>query len=197
MLFRSKELSYDRRVVYDTLDKLYNAGRVGKKKVHGVESYSATAPEIVAQEFQDKYEGLVLKFDELKSRKTSDLDVNMLKGPNAIRTLVRNAQDEKSEILLLGRGGRLIEQLRDAKYQFVSKMAELDWKMIQTKEYSNKEFAPKQLKIINKDFSTAFLTFGNKVYLFSAADEIEVIEIVNQEFAETFSTYFNVIWQSI
>ena len=200
MLFRSPKiattLNIDRRTVYDTLNHLLKKGRVSKISVQNKDIYSSTDVELINKELYESYLNFKKIIPELKKSEENKSKVNILVGLNAIKILVNKALEEKDKILLLGRGGYLAEQLRNSKYQYVSKLAKLNWKMIQTPNYSNEFFKPKAIRYLPKNikFETAFLTFSNKVYLFSKSEEIMLIEITDKNFSKTFKEYFNIFW---
>jgi len=175
---------------------LRKAGSQKRKKVQGTDNFSVIDASLIAKEYYNKYLHFKKIVPNLKKRTKEKTEVNVLFGKKAIETLVTNALREKGEIVLLGRGGYLIEQLGEAKHQYISKLKELDWKMIQTKDYKNKEFKPKEIRYLpeGSNIDTAFLTFSNKVYLFSKQKEIFIIEITDKSFANTFKTYFELFW---
>ena len=148
LLTREKELSapkiasllnIDRRTVYDIINSLFHKGYISRKKVQGKEIFSATNPEFIVEEFSEKIKNLknaipIFKKAANKAHERYQ-EVNILYGKRAIQLLVANAIKAKSEILLMGRGGHLIDQLEGSKHQFISKLKSLNWKMIQTSDY--------------------------------------------------------------
>ncbi len=192
----ASELNIERRTVYDVLNSLFKKGWVSKKHVQNTEIYSIIDASLIAKEAYDKYLNFKKIVPDLKRKESDKLEVNILFGIKAIQHLVTSALREKSELFLMGRGGYLIDQMGESKYQYIPKLNQLNWKMIQTEEYKNEEFRPKEIRYLPKGtvFETAFLTFSNKVYLFSKQKEIVLIEIVDPSFAETFRKYFQFFW---
>lgn len=199
----SKELSLDRRVVYDTLDMMAKKGFVIKSKVNNILHYESTNPEELKEKFYESfknYEKILPKLNQLK-QKQSKSEYKVWFGIPAINRMVNNALKSKSEVFLMGRGGYLIEQMKESRYQYIQKLNQLNWKMIQTLDYKKtlheKEFIPKEIKFLpeNINLDTAFLVFDDKLYLFTRKQQIEVIEIIGKSFAETFKVYFNLMWQ--
>lgn len=194
----SKILDIDRRTIYDTLNSLFKKGRISKKKVQNREIFSAVEAKLIKKEFEERLTQFEKIIPQLKKKEpTKSIEVNILYGTKAIQTLITKALESKSEIFLMGRGGYLIEQLREARHQYIPKINKLNLKMIQTSEYKNKEFKPKELKYLSKDikFDTAFLTFSNNLYLFSKHKEIFLIEIIDKSFADTYKKYFKIFWK--
>lgn len=191
-------LNIDRRTVYDLLNSLFQKGWISRKRVQNREVFSIINASIIAEEFNEKLKNFEKIIPELKIKEKTDYpQINVLYGLKAIQTIVNQALKCKGEILLMGRGGYLIKQLGESKYQYISKLNKLNWKMIQTEDYKNKEFKPKEIRYLPKriKFDTAFLTFSDKVYLFSKYEEIFLIEIINKAFAETFKEYFKLLWK--
>jgi sugar-specific transcriptional regulator TrmB len=190
-------LNIDRRTVYDTLNHLLKKGKVSKRSIQNKDVYSSTDIELINKEIYENYLDFKKIIPELKKSEKEKSKVNILLGLNAIKILVNKALEEKDEILLLGRGGYLAEQLKNSKYQYVPKLAKLNWRMIQTSDYSNNFFKPKSIRFLpeNVTFETAFLTFSDKVYLFSKSEEIMLIEIIDKNFSKTFKEYFNIFWK--
>lgn len=213
LLAREKELSapkiallldIDRRTVYDVINSLFHKGYISRKKVQGKEIFSATNPELIVEEFSEKIKNLknaipVFKKAINKVHETYQ-EVNILYGKRAIQLLVANAIKARSEILLMGRGGHLIEQLGESKHQFISKLKSLNWKMIQTSDYKRyfkkEEFIPREIRYLPEDIrlNVAYIVFDNKLYFFTKKKEIMLIEIVDETFATTFRTYFTLFW---
>ncbi len=213
ILAREKELSapkialllnIDRRTVYDVINSLFHKGYISRKKVQGKEIFSAINPELIVEEFSGKVENLRKGIAVFK-KETNKLhrgyqEVNILYGIRAIRLLINNALNSKSEILFMGRGGYLLEQMGESKNQFIHQLNSLNWKMIQTDDYrkihKKREFIPQEIKYIpeNINLGVAYIVFDNKLYFFTKKKDIQVIEIIDKEFADTFKTYFNLLW---
>lgn len=198
-------LNIDRRTVYDVINSLFHKGYVSRKKVQGKEVFSAVNPEIILDELTDKIENLknAIPLFKKEINKSEDYqEINVLYGVKAISLLVNNALKSKSEVLMMGRGGYLLEQLGESKHQFVSKLNSLNWKMIQThdyKKYSNKsDFVPKEVRYLpdNIKFDVAYIVFDDKLYFFTKKKEIMLIEIVDNKFADTFKAYFSLFWNA-
>ncbi len=190
----AKKLSFERRTTYDFLERLYVKGYVGRKKVNGVETYNAVKAEHIAEDIHQNYLNLLKVIPQLHPSKQESFSVNVLFGVKAVKQLVDNALKANSEVRLLGRGGLLIEQLGESKHQFVSKLSNIKWKMIQTRQYTDSNFKPSKIRFFDTEFETAFATFTDKVYLFSKQDDIVIIEITDKAFAKTFSRYFELLW---
>ena len=194
----AKELNMHRRTVYDLLDNLFNKGFISKKQINNKEVFSAVDSNIIAKEFYYKYISFKKAASNIKPKK-SNLSINVLKGNIAVKIIVENALKFKDEMLMLGRGGYTIEQLGDAIYQYIPRTKQLNWRMLQTVDYKKYkiDFAPKELRFLpqNMSFETGFLTFKDRVYLFSNDSDLVVIEITNLAFANTFRNYFEIIWQ--
>ena len=197
-------LDIDRRTVYDTINALFHKGYVSRKKIQGKEVFSAVNPEIIIDNFKDKIENFKKIIPELlKPREKENeryQEINILYGIRAVESLLNNALKSKSEILLMGRGGYLLEQLRESKHQFIPKLNSLNWKMIQTnyyKKHSKKEeFIPKEIRYLpdNIKLDVAYIVFDNKLYFFTKKKEIMLIEIIDKAFSDTFRTYFKLLW---
>jgi len=213
ILVKEKELSapkiasllgIDRRTVYDVINLLFRKGYVSSKKVQGKEIFSAIHPKYIAEDFSVKIDCLKKIIPLLTKQKVADefyQEVNILYGKRAIQILVDNAIKSKSEILLMGRGGYLLEQLEESKNQFILKLNSLNWKMIQTKKYKEihkkSGFIPKEIRYLSDETSldVAFIVFDNKLYFFTKKKEIQLIEIIDKGFADTFKAYFRLLWK--
>lgn len=197
----AKELSLDRRVVYDSLDIMARKGRVTVSKIMDVLHYGAVPPEELKSSVKDSllaFEGIVSQLNALR-KKGKESEVRTWFGIKAIDRIVNMALQSKEQVLLMGRGGYLIQQLGESRHQYISKLNLLDWKMIQTEDYkkTKSEFRPREIRYLPKSFvlETAYMVFEDKLYLFTKKEEIEVIEILDKSFAETYKQYFKIFWK--
>jgi hypothetical protein len=58
-------------------------------------------------------------------------------------------------------------------------------------------FKPQKLRYLPNHFkvNTAFAVCSDKLYLFTMKKEIEIIEIIDKDFADTYKKYFEVFWK--
>ena len=199
----SKELSLDRRTIYDNLDIMAKKGFIIKTKIKNILHYESINPEDLKEDFKQKfkdYEKILPKLNELKQKEVKS-EYKIWFGVPAVTRIINNAFKTNEEILLMGRGGYLIDQLKESRYQYIPKLKKLNWKMIQTGDYKKnlhkQEFIPRKIKYLPSDLNlnTAFIVFEDKVYLFTKKQEIEIMEIISKPFANTFKTYFNLFWK--
>ena len=193
-------LNLHRRTVYDILNKLIKNSYVSSKKINNKEVYSATDPKTIVRETYDNYLNFKKVISKLKTKEKNELRLNILQGHKAIKILVNNWLRSKEEASIIGRGGETIEQLKDSIYQYIPKTKQLKWKMIQKIEYKERYkglFKPDEIRFLteNINLETGFMVFSNRVYLFSKEKEIKLIEIIDENFAKTFKTYFEIIWK--
>jgi sugar-specific transcriptional regulator TrmB len=194
----AKLLNLERRTVYDTLNSMFQKGKISRIKVQGTNTFSATSPEILKENFLKKISDFKKIIPELKKKKKADYpEINILFGINAIKTLANKALKQNGEALLAGRGGYLTEQLKESMHQFKPITKKIKWRMIQTKGYSDPllnengktRFYPKNMKL-----GAAFAVFSDHLYLLSKHKEIYIIEIIDKDFADTFKNYFELMW---
>lgn len=195
----AKTLGIERRTVYDIIETLFKKGWVSKKQIHNNHIYSITNPELIEDDIYEKYKSfkkIVPRLKNLKKDKTYP-SINILYGKNAVKTLMLNLFKTKKNVSLMGRGGYLLEQLGDSKFQYIPKLKKLKLRMIQTKEFKDKLFELGQIRYFPKGakFDTAFLTFSDYVYLFAKYEDIVLIEIKDKNFAKTYKTYFEYFWK--
>ncbi len=193
----SSELNYHRRTVYDILDSLFHRGYILRKKVENKEIFSAIEAEVIAKEAYEHYLDFKKILPKLQAKEQEELKVNIISGTMAIKILVEKLLPEKGELLVMGKGGYTIEQLGDSIYQYYGKLQEVNWRMIQTKGYTNTKFKPKQLRYYPEELETGFIVFSNMVYLFPKEKDLRLIEITNMPFANTFRIYFESMWKHL
>ncbi|PIN93683.1 hypothetical protein COU54_02245 [Candidatus Pacearchaeota archaeon CG10_big_fil_rev_8_21_14_0_10_31_24] len=196
-------LNIDRRTVYDAINFLFHKGYISRKKVQGREIFSALHPDYIVKDFSDRIENFKKIIPVLlKPKETENLyqEINILYGLKAINLLITRAIKSKSEVFLMGRGGYLLEQLGKSKSQFIPKLNSLNWKMIQTNDYrkvhKKRDFIPKEIRYLpeNIKLDIAYIVFDNNLYFFTKKKEIQLVEIIDKGFAQTFKTYFNLLW---
>jgi sugar-specific transcriptional regulator TrmB len=197
----AKDLSLDRRVLYDSLDIMAKKGRIIITKVNNVSYYIAVPPKELKNQVEDsvdEFKKIIADLERLEVKK-KESEVRIWYGIKAVSRLIHSAMESKEEVLLMGRGGYLEEQLGDSKHQFIPKLNKIRWRMIQTQDYKRKKhkFKPHALKYLPKNINvnTAFAVTGNKLYLFTKKKQIEIIEIIDKDFADTHKSYFNMFWK--
>lgn len=197
----AKSVSQDRRVIYDILDLMAKKGMVSITKIKNVTNYEATPPEEILEQNKNsikEFQKIVPQLNKISPKKDHSY-LRIWYGVKAANRIINNALKSNSEFLLMGRGGYLLDQLGDAKYQYIPKLKKKKWRMIQTQEYKKypKEFKIKNMKYLPKDIKleTGFAMIGDIVYLFTKKHEIEVIEIMNKAFADTYKKYFEIFWE--
>ena len=161
----------DRRIIYDTLDSLFQKGWVKKNKINNVSHFTAIEKSFIEKTAKESFTNLNSFLKEPTIGEAPLTTVNILKGPRAIAILVQEAQGSKKEVLILGRGGLTIKQLAGAKYQYISKL-------------------PKQFQ-----FPGAFAICQDTIYLFPKQTEIMLIQIKDKSIADTFRIYFETFWK--
>ncbi len=197
----SKELSLDRRVLYDTLESMAKKGEVIITKIDNVAYYLSVPPEELKRQVEDSINEFKRVIPNLKQLgpKKKEGEVRIWYGINAARRIIHTAKESKEDLLLMGRGGYLEEQIGESKHQFIPILKQISWRMIQTWDYKGEKhhLKPKSIRYLPKDIklNTAFAVTEDKLYLFTKKKEIEIIEIIDQDFADTYKEYFKLFWK--
>lgn len=186
----AKELSLNRRTIYDICEKLHHQGYMKKQILNGTQLFKSQSPKLIAKELNQ----IAAELNTFKETKPTTPELNILKGSRSLLQAANSALETKSEVLVMGRGGLLLDQLKEAKYQFIPRMEKISWRMIQTPDYKNNLFKPKKIKVIKKKLETGFIVYDDTVLLLANTNDLQLIEIKDQAFANTYKIYFEMFW---
>lgn len=201
----SKEVKVHRRTIYDNLNMLINKGLVSFFTTKNVKYFNATNPKILKKIEEEKLaelNAILPSLNSFYSNQKKNPSVEILKGHDATKNLLFEMQNTKDEILWMGGGFKILEHLDFSREKIITQFQKLKLKIIQPtpkESLYKKYFSGKKIKFIDKKYSTGtvFFTFDNFVLLGTLVnDEFFIIKIENENIAQTYKNYFEIMWNN-
>lgn len=191
-----------RRTVYDTTETLIQKGLIGYILKNNARLFSATNPNKLLENLQEKEALLIPIVQELKKKldtKKEKEETLFYKGKQALKNIFEDQIDAK-EILILGASSEAYNIL-----QFYFKWHDQKRKKNRTKtriithDRKIKRIPLAQIRYIDEKYSNllAINIYKDKVAIILWAKEPIAILIKNKEIADSYRLYFELIWKSI
>lgn len=202
----AKHLSMDRSFVYGILNSLAHKGLVGYVVKENKRAYSASPPENLRKDIEEKQATASTLIEELQKfshAKQEERSVNMYEGKSALKVMARAILDEDNFCVLAGGAGQLtVEKLY---YELPHYIRELKKKKIKAKilvsvnklSFLEKflDFTCIKVRVLKKNVTKAtFILFGNKLAIYSLKEKPIVIIIEDSNIREALQTYFDILW---
>lgn len=201
----AKELDLQRRTVYDTSELLLKKGLISVFEIRGVRHFTARGPKVLESFLRKKQKALKSVMPDLKesfvSPRSPEPKLSIITDLDDFQQRVFDILRPKGEFSMFGRGGRTLEFLRRSQVQYVPRLKQTKWRMIQSetdkvKDYM-KYFDKSQVKFVPKKYvgKGAFSVSKKSVFLFfPVTDKHIVLEIEHPGMAKTFKNYFDLVW---
>ena len=198
----SRKSGLHRRVVYDTIEMLIQKGLIGFILRNNVKLFQASNPERVMEMIREKEEHLqniMPSLIGLYGKTKEKEETNFYKGKNGLKTVFEDMLNDKKEIIVLGASSLAYEVL---SFYF-------EWFDKRRKENKIKERiifnVSKKIKVPYADIRylpekyhspLAVNVYGNKVaiILWSQKNPFAIV-IKNDEIAEGYRKYFELLWK--
>jgi len=189
-----------RRTVYDTTEMLIQKGLVGYILKNNRRFFSATNPNKILENLQEK-EALLLpivhqlkeKLDETKEKE----ETVFYKGKQALKNIFEEQLSSK-EVLVLGASSEAYEilQFYFKWYDVKRKQRKVKVKII-THDKKIKDVPLAEVRYLGEEYAnpTAINIYKDKVAIILWAKEPIAILIKNKEISEGYRNYFNLMWK--
>ena len=210
----AEQLQIQRPNVYDALDRLIDKGLANYVIKSGKKHFQATSPEKLKdyvdglkndlEEKETKVTSLISQLKKLAPLQKSKISVETYEGKEGMRTVlfdsIRETVKTKKEILGIGINNLNIRKLDPIYHErYVKEREKIRAKsryitIEGTKIYKHKDV---QIKILPKQYEspTATYIYGNKVSTWLWFDIPVVIVMDSKEVANSYRSYFEVLWK--
>lgn len=205
----TKKVEMQRPNVYDALQKLIEKGLVNYVLKSGKKYFQATSPDKLKDyvgglknDLEDKEKqvmGLIPDLKKLAPLTKSKISVETYEGKEGMRTVLFDSLRTKKEILGIGINNKKIRELdsiyhkryENQRNKLNPKSRYLVAKGVEIFKYKNTKVKtlPKNL-----ESPTATYIYGNKVSIWFWYDTPVVIVIDSKEAADSYRSYFEVLW---
>ncbi|MDD5193477.1 MAG: helix-turn-helix domain-containing protein [Candidatus Nanoarchaeia archaeon] len=202
----AKMVSLDRSFTYGIINSLIDKGLVNYTIKEKVREYSASDPENLLKEIDEKKNKITEIVQELKSmrnQKKSEKSVLVYEGKAGLKALARDIIS--SDFVTTIGGGDSLKIFEELKYEYPHYLKEIKERKIKgrlitspknkdllKKDHKNSEVEIKSFEGLKSKVS--FTIFRNKLAIYSAEDKPFVIIIEDQNIASSFKTYFDKTW---
>ncbi len=203
-----------RRNVYDALNRLVEKGLVFRIFQKGEHQFRAVAPDKLAEVLQEKerkLSGIMPDLRKLYSRKPLEEAAYIYKGKEGYKNYLRDMARVAEDTYFLGAKGLWFTPWVEKQYlnDFQAAMKQKKHRYYTLYDYRVKERLPQafknvggEYKILPKKYSTPGVTdiFGDYVVTFTSVDvgnfgdDGTIFVMINPELAETYRTWFKLIW---
>ena len=201
----SKKINLDRSFTYGILKNLISKGLISFIIKDSKRIYSASHPENLLKDTEEKMKfasKVVSELNQIKSSPDVKNSVEVFEGSSSLKKLVREILKEK-EFYILGGGGQL-KTIELLKYEYQHYIKEATSKKINGKiivseknskflknTFKNSEVKIKTLK--KKESQINFVIYGDKVAIYSSQKPY-LIDIKNKDISNAFKAYFDILW---
>jgi len=201
----AKETKIHRRTIYDNLNILINKGLVVFYIENGVRYFKANSPEILKKDEEEKLSeinSILPDLNKYYSSQKKNPNVELLKGNDALKTIIYDMENCKETIYWLGGGFKILDILNNNKEKLIKELSKLNLKIIQPKPKATaykKYFAKSQIKFVDNKYSTgvAFFIYEDKVITGNIInDDFFIIKISDSNIAQAYKNIFNIIWDT-
>jgi len=203
----SKETNIDRATCYRYLDSLISKGFVSYVVKENIKYFQAAHPDKILKDLKEKqeeYKKILPDLVGLTNLPKKETRVEVFKGKEGIKTVLRMLLRNKKNQLVLGDEGHAQEILPIFFEQFIrdcsklkikekilcseevkKKIKKFDYKYSETRGLENREIIP-----------TTTLIFDEGIILFNWVEPYEAVVITNKDIAKSYSDYFNILWKT-
>jgi len=185
--------------IYDTLEKLREKGLVSGFLQKGKKYFTAAEPDNLLNYVDEKREGIKEILPELKKfqGQHEDVEVEMFKGEEGIKTMLKDIVREKKEVKIMGRGGTLRQEMPVFAKQYLRDVNKnrIKHKLLFSRTY-DKENQFLETKFLPKSFDNPVETmiYGDKVGFALVGKEKVGVLLKSSYFVKAFENYFNLLW---
>lgn len=208
-----KRLGIHRQIAYDALEGLEGKNMVVKSVKGRKNTYRVANPKNILENIKQKERtanNLIIEINRLMAGQKKGQEIKIYEGERAYRELMLRKEQElkpNSEYYIVS--GFIKQYMKVMKVSGVLEKSEKMRKLkkIKTKvvldealrkEMQNLAVTNYEYRYIKHEYNTptAFAVWPDSVTLTSFGSEVFVIEIVNQDFHDSYLNYFNTLWKT-
>lgn len=190
-----------RRSVYDTTEMLIQKGLIGYILKNNRRIFSATNPQKLIENIQEKEAQLIPLVHQLKSKLNEHKEKEetiFYKGKQAIKNIFEDQLDSK-EVLILGANSEAYDIIKYYFKWYDEKRKKNKIKVkILTSDKNIKNIPLAEIKYISNDYANplAINIYKDKVALILWSQEPIAILIKNKEISHSYKLYFELMWNN-
>ena len=201
----SEKSNLDRTLIYQLANKLIERGLVSYIIKNNVKYFSAANPQKLIQDLKEKEKELQKAMPELINLtkiKEEETKVEIYRGKDGIRTILKDIIRTKKDYIAFGEEGRFQKVLPIDIHKF---LRELERNNVHERVLVREDLRDIALKsktsmfkYLPRDYLSPVTTlvYGNKVANFIWTPPYYVILTRNKEVADSFRTHFEILWKT-
>lgn len=198
----SKELGVARTTVYRFLASLHDKGLVGENIQNNVKYFYAVDPERIPEIIEERAEELREKISELKALKNRDFEkakVELYKGKEGMKTVMRDVLREKKPYTFVGEVEKYFSEIEIFVIQWLRKIenAKISGRLLCPTNQKFKIASTEEYKILPSELisGVSTWTYGNKTALFIWSEPFFVVLIDNEAVTNNNKKTFEYLWK--
>lgn len=202
----ARRLKYPRTTVYNTLSYLITKGLVSKIIRKGVTYYTATEPEKLRDELEEKKNLIEAALPELNNLRTliqTTSKVELYEGFKGVHTILSHVFKTKQQVYYFGGYHNSLEILKhlpayaralriERKIPAKIVIEPADDEVFHTSKY--KSITEMRFNRALKDFPLMVFIYGNNVGMYTVKGELVGVRITNKEFSIAMRMIFDIYW---
>jgi sugar-specific transcriptional regulator TrmB len=198
----SEASGIERTLCYSILQKLIGKALVSYVFENNVKYFSSVEPKRLLEDLKEKEKELkdaLPKLEELMLKKDGKTKAEIYQGKEGIKHILKDIVKVRKDYLVFGEEGRFQEVLPIETEQFMRKIETVGIKeRVLAKEGVNiLKSKNSKFKLVPKEYfsPSSTIVYGNKVAIFVFSDPLLVVLIENKDVAESYRSYFNLLWR--
>ena len=200
----SKKTGIERVHCYSILEKIAEKGYASSLVVEGIKHFSAVEPQKILDDLQEKEAELKNALPKLiaLAKGEEPTKVEVFRGNKGISYLLRDILKEGKDYVVFGEEGNFQKQLPIELRKFLNEIVRKNIKeKVLAIEGTKGLLKTKNtyLKYVPKEFlsPSSTVVFGKKTYIIAWTIPPTTIMITDQNVAESYRNYFELIWKSV
>ena len=197
------ETRIERTLCYSIIQKLIDKGLVSYIIENNVKYFKPAPPEKLMQDLKEKEEELkqllpeLINLTKFKQEKTK---AEIYQGKEGMKTVLKDIIKEKKNYLVFGEEGRFQETLPIYSKQFMKRLEEANIKeKVLVKEGQKNIVKSKnsEFRYVSKEFlyPSSSVVYGSKTAIIVWSHPFLTILVENKEVADSYRSYFNLLWK--
>jgi|TARA_B100001971_G_scaffold138142_1_gene127632 sugar-specific transcriptional regulator TrmB len=203
-----KKTKLHRNIVYDNLDKLIEKGLVSFVKIRNIKHFETTDSREIKEYIERQRRELIDRekivnkiLPEIRKRRRKnkgESDATIYKGKKGLKTIMDEMAGSKTEILILGSGWRMKENMETyyEQWHLKAKKNKVKVRILLPINKRGRVLSPLKVKYLpsNNVIVSTICIYENKVLNIIWEDELGIL-IISDKASQSYKEYFETLWK--